>query len=250
MKLSYVFEQLMYGELAMVAMAGNEDQDVKEKNYRALGSHVEMGLTALYKRFNLKYGEITVKLVPDIFVYPLQSKYAVNEKRSTEVVRFIMDTVTNPYKDDILKILSVSTDKKCEFPMNNYTNDYSLFTPTMDTLRVPEDVVTNTTMTPEHYRTQTLRVKYQADHPRFMPSIQQSFFDPELTNIELPDAHLQALLYFVASRVNNPIGMGQEFNAGNNWAAKYEQECLRLEFDGNEINDSATQDRARRNGWV
>lgn len=249
MKLSQVFEQLTQGELSQVAIGGNGTTgQVAEANYRAVGNHVMLGLTSLYKRFNLKQSRLVVQLMPDIFTYPLQSKYALNNRGSTEPMRWILDSPTALFKDDIIKIHKVSTGSGYYFPINDAMDPYSVVTPTMDSIRVPADVVNATIALDALYSTTILQVEYQANHPNFVPRV--NYFDPAHTNIELPYSHLQALLYFVASRVHNPIGMGQEFNAGNTWFAKYEAECQRLEADGAEIDNAAQVDRASRGGWI
>ena len=74
--------------------------------------------------------------------------------------------------------------------------------------------------------------------------------NPETMELELPYSHLEALLYFVASRVHNPMGMANEFHAGNSWAAKYEAECMKLQQQNLEIDESNDSDRISRNGWV
>lgn len=248
MKLSEIFEQLSYGELRQLHIGGAEEGQITEDNYRAVSNHVKLGLTSLYKRFDLKRGRVLVQLMDGMFSYHLQSRYAVNAKGSNAPTRWVVDTVNAPFRDDIIKILAVTSDTGAEFPLNAYADCYSVVTPTMDSIRVPEDVVNAASNLPDQYKTTQLLIDYQANHPVFIPRL--GFIDPEMTNIELPATHLQALLYFVASRVYNPIGMGQEFNAGNNWAQRYELECRRLEDDGNEIDQGSQMDRASRNGWV
>lgn len=248
MQLSQIFEMLTTGELAQVFVGGATQGEITEANYRTMGNHVMLGLTSLYKRFNLKQGRINLQLQEDQTTYPLHSRYAVQGKRSLEPVRWIQDTSDEVFMDDILKILSVTGDAGVEFPLNDYTDCYSVMTPTMETVRVPLDVVNYTTGTPEIWKTANLLITYQANHPAIVPPL--GFFDPQLTVVELPQSHVQALLYYVASRVNNPIGMGQEFNAGNTWFVKYENECVRLGADGDQIDNTVWNDRARRNGWV
>lgn len=247
-KLSEIFEQLTYGELSQVALGGAEQGGIlSEATQRKVMSHIKLGLTSLYKRFNLKQGRLTLQLFPDVDTYPLLGKYAVSS-RGVEPKRWIVDTTTAPYGEDILKILAVTGDSGYGFELNNYADDFSIITPAMDILRVPTLVLNPTNDVAACYLTSQLQITYQADHPKFPGTL--SFLDPERVNIELPASHTQALLYFVASRVHNPIGMGQEFNAGNNWAQRYEAECKRLENDGNEIDEGAQIDRVRRNGWV
>ena len=248
MKLSQIFEQLTAGELAQVGIGGSANGEITEANYRAVGNHVMLGLTSLYKRFNLKQNMLNLQLQSGQALYPLHSRYALQNSRSTEPVRWIRDITDNVFTDDILKINSVVGEQGIEFSLNDYTDMYSIMTPTLETLRVPLEVVDGVSGTPEIWMTDNLLVTYQANHPAIVPVM--GFFDPELVVVELPQSHLQALLYFVASRVNNPIGMGQEFNAGNTWFLKYENECQRLGTDGHQIENTTHNMRARKNGWV
>lgn len=234
----------------MLALGGLESEGkIAEAKQRQVMSHVTLGLTALYKRFNLKEGRLVLTLQDGQTLYPLQSKFAVNGVRSVEPVRYITDTVSVPFKDDILKIERViADDTKFELALNNEADLYSCFTPAMDTLRIPEEMVLAGMELPDEYKTDTLTVIYRADHPYPVPRL--GYFDPERVNIELPNSHLQALLYFVASRVHNPIGLTNEFNTGNNYNAKYEAECKQLEGDGLEIDQGNSHNRLRSKGWV
>jgi len=247
-KLSEIFEQLTTGELSQVHLGGAAHGEITEENHRAVANHVKLGLTSLYKRFTLKHARLTVQLFPTVETYPLLSKYATNGK-GTEPVRWILDTAGALYSEDILKILTVTGDEGVVFPLNNYTDDFSIITPTMDSIRVPLIIRNPLHGTiPKEYMTSKLVLDYQANHPNFVTPTGN--LDPERVMIELPASHVQALLYFVASRVHNPIGMGQEFNAGNHWAQRYEVECQRLENDGNEIDTGGLVDRIRRGGWA
>lgn len=248
MKLSQIFEQLTSGELRQLKIGGAEVGEIEESNYRAITNHVVLGLTALYTRFNLKENRAKVLIQPDRFTYPLQSKYAVFGP-GLEPIRWVIDTADDKFGDDILKIERViAVDTDVEFPLNDYNSAYSVFTPTMDTIRLPTLVVDPTDELDPQLKTTSVLVIYRANHPSIMPRL--GFFDPQLTEVDLPMSHLQALLWFVASRVNNPIGMSNEFNAGNNYAAKYEMECKRLENAGLDIDTVVTTNRAQRNGWV
>lgn len=248
MKLSYLFELLTQGELSQVFVGGTQSGEILEKSYRTMGNNVFLGLTALYKRFNLKFNSLDVQLMPGRYTYPLLQKYAVNDQYSKELVRFILDTPTDKFKGDVLKVWGVQTDAKNGLAMNDYIDGRAIETPALNVIRVPMDIVDGTGDLPDYFKTSKLNVTYVANHPQFVPTV--GYFDPELTEIELPDSHVQALLYYVASRINNPIGMGAEFNAGNNWAARYEQECRRLEDDGNEVQRSGQIDVIRRGGWA
>jgi hypothetical protein len=57
-------------------------------------------------------------------------------------------------------------------------------------------------------------------------------------------------LYFVASRVHNPIGMTNEFHAGNSYAAKYEQACMLLDMKNLQVDQGSENTKLRDRGFV
>ena len=116
MKLAEVFSQLAYGELSQVVLGEHAEGEVNESHYPALVAHLNLGLTALYTRFNLKEGRVTVPLVPDTLSYP----------------------ITAP---DLLKIERVYTDAGCELGLNDLADSYALSTPSTTVLTVPAEIV-------------------------------------------------------------------------------------------------------------
>lgn len=248
MKLSYIFELLTQGELSQVFVGGEQTGQILEKSYRTMGNNVFLGLTALHKRFNLKFNSLDLKLIEGQYKYPLLQKFAVNDQYSKEPVRFILDTPTDKFKGDILKVWGVQTASGNGLVLNDYMNGLAIQSSALNVINVPMGIVDGHNDLPDYYKTGTLKVTYVANHPQFVPSV--GYFDPQMTEIDLPDSHLQALLYYIASRVSNPIGMGAEFNAGNNWSARYEAECQNLEARGNMVDRSGQIDVIRRGGWA
>ena len=248
MKLIEVFNQLTYGELSQMSIGGIENGEINENNYYAILSHINLGLTALYKRFPLKEGRLTLALKQGRFTYPVTSTYAVNNTKSAELVRYIEDTSTEKFVDDIHKIESVFTDTGFELALNNEADMYSVRTPSATVLSVPPVIVANGADLPDEYKTSKLTVVYRANHP--IIDQDAGSFDPSTYEVQLPYSHLEALLYFVASRINNPIGMVNEFHAGSSYAAKYEQACQQLEVSNMRVDQFSQPDRISRNGWV
>lgn len=248
MKLQEIFDQLSTNELSQLAIGGQPAGVINSHNYKQILNHINLALTTLYRRFHLKEGQIQVALQPDTSVYVLKSDYAVSAQRSKQAVRYIVDSTAAPFHDDVIKIKRVLTDLGYEMPLNNVDNPISCLTPSLTTLAVPDVLLHPTSKTPKELITSHLGVTYQAAHP--VLTLPLGLFDPHRVEIELPYSHLQALLYFVASRVNNPVGMGQEFNAGNNYAARFEAECKGLEAANIEIDQSSQPNRLRRHGFV
>lgn len=248
MKLSEIFEQLTYGELSQLNIGGGEDGAINEANYPRILAHINLGMNALYKRFTLKEGRVRLQLIPGITMYLLNSKFAATNRRSREPVKYIQDTEANPFEDDVQKIEKVMTDSGFELHINNEAEYYSVFTPSLHSLRVPLDLVDQSMDLTDDLKTQGLNVVYRAGHKNI--TIGNGFFDPARVEVDLPDTHLEALLLFVASRVYNPIGMQNEFNAGNNYAAKYEQACQYLEALNLQVDVGSQSTALVRNGWV
>lgn len=223
MKLQEIFDQLTYGELSQLSIGGSEQGEISEANYPRVLAHINLGLTELYKRFNLKEKRLVVPLQRNADVYQLNV-------------------------DDILKIERVITDSEFEMTLNHESDPYSCFTPSLKSLRIPELVMNQGSSLPDELKTTALTVVYRANHPKIV--IRFGYIQPERVEVELPSSHLQALLYFVASRAHNPIGMTNEFNAGNNWNMKYERACQELEAEGLQVDRGINNLRLNRNGWV
>lgn len=247
MKLKEIFDALTYGELSQVNIGGGEDGAISEANYPRILSSINLGLGALYRRFLVKESTVMIALQNEQTTYQLHSDYAVANRRSRET-KYLVDSTAHPFKDDVAKIERVYTDDKYELLLNDRSNEESLFTPTMTTLVIPEIMVSVDLDTPDHLKTTHLKVAYRAEHVPIVIPI--GFFDPARVDVELPYAYLNPLLYFVASRVHNPIGMVNEFNAGNNWNAKYEQACAMLEQQNIKVDQGSQNTGIQRNGWV
>lgn len=247
MNLKTIFEQLAYGPLSQARIGGEEQGVINEANARQILGHVNLGLTSLYRRFLLKQGKTVVALQPNQTTYVLSSRFAVANIRSREPVRHILDDAFNPFKDDVLKIDEVLANDY-PLPLNQSIELYSCSTPTMSTLEVPIEIVNQSSVLPEEFKTDRLTVKYRARHPDLVLPI--GMYAPERIQVELPDSHLEALLWYVASLVHNPIGMTNEFHAGNSYMAKYEAACLELENRGLRIDTAQNNQRFRNNGWV
>lgn len=248
MKLQDIFEGLSGTEFSQLSFGGQPAGVINEHNYKQVLTNINMGVTALFGRFNLKEGRIQVALKPGQTIYHLKSDYAVAKRRSQQPVRYIEDTVDNPFLDDIMKITRVLTDTNNEMVLNDVDDQYSVLTPNLTTISVPSTMANQDSNTPYWLRCGHITVIYRAAAP--VLNVPIGPFDPNRIETELPYTHLEALLYFVASRVNNPIGMSNEFHAGNNYAAKFEQACMQLTNQGMAVDQGAGNTRLQRKGFV
>lgn len=231
MTLQDIFDQLMYGELSQISVGGAEAGEISKANYPRIMAHITLGLTTLYKRFQLKEGTVVIKVLPGV------NKYTLDSNGDTV---FVTGPNDEDFDNDVLKIEEVITDLGVSLPVNDRNNPYSVQTPNHTTLVTPSKWKDG--VVPE-----TLTVVYRANHPAIR---NRTNFRPSNVSVELPESYLEALLLFVVSRINNPIGMTNEFHAGNSYAAKFEQECARLEMVNLQIDQGQTNSRLHAGGWV
>lgn len=248
MKLQEVFDQLTTSELSQLAIGGSGAGRIAEADYPVVVKHVSLALTALYKRFYLKEGRVDLSMVVGRSVYPIHNKYAVSNTKSKEPVKYLLDSATDKFQNDIHKIESVLTDAGFEIPLNDVTEPLSITTTSPTILRIPTALVNQARDIPEPYKTGQLTVVYRANHPALV--YDENYFDPETIELELPESHLEALLLYVASRAMTPTGMVNEFSAGNNYASKYEMACQQLEQFGYQLDHNNSNTRLLRNGWI
>lgn len=248
MNLQEVFDQLTHGELSQLSIGGNEAGVINSANYNRLVPHVNLGLTALYKRFPLKENRLSLELQSTRTTYPLHSNYAVSSKTSKEAVRYIKDTASTAFKDDIHKIERVYAESGYEFSLNDDTDPYGMFTPSATVLRIPTDITTQSMDLPDELKSSLVEVVYRANHPLVIAD--GADLEPDMIELELPYSHLEPLLLFIASRIHTPTGMMNETNMGNTYFAKYEAACQQLEMTNLRVDQGSQNSRLYQNGWV
>ena len=250
MTLEDIYNQLSYGELRMLFLGGTDiDNPNKggmpiESFLQMLGS-IQLGLTELHKRFALREGYFNLIMMPNVRTFSLTSDFAISAS-SSNPVRYIDDTEM-PFTDNLHKVIrcyGMKNEKKIELPLNEISNHAALRTPSYNQLTVPIDPK----VAPWLLETRVIDVVYRANHPEINKYIANDA--PLITPIYLPESHLEALLYYVASRVFNPIGMIPDaVHEGNNYMQKFEQSCARLKMDNYEIDQDAVNDKLSHRGF-
>lgn len=248
MKINEVFDALRFGELSQLSLATADDGDIPESKYPMLLSHIQLGLTALHKRFPLREGRVTLTLQPGQAEYKLTADYALTNRYARMPVKYLDDTA-EPFRDTMLKLERIILDSGRDLPLNQEGNQWSAFTPRLNFLRLPDELVAQGSDIPDWLKTEKLVLVFRDNHPK----IDVEDFDIEDSTIDLPDSHLEPLLYYVAARVHNPIGTvgpSNEGQVGMSWSARYEAACKELEGTNLRVDRVADNTRLERNGWV
>lgn len=214
MLLQTVVDHLKTGELALSNLGGNDEDGLYSNNLNTVINHINLGLIDLYKRFNLSLKEVYVDQYAHIQKYSLHTKHAYSNDTS-KATKYISDTEDDPFKNDILHIVSVVNEKGCPLPLNDSNSCDSIFTPKYNVIQNPCPVDGN-----------TLIVVYRA-----APELLQANCD--LTQeIELPITFLDVLLYYVAYRVKASRPDQESIIESNNYLSKYEASIQVIKMEG------------------
>lgn len=237
MKLSEVFEMLQYGELANLSLSGDIDEPtgIREEDYPVLISHINLALTDLHTKFNLKEREVTIQQYEGISYYELDSKYAQSNTTSMEPIKYISDSEYEPFVDDVIRINAAFNEIGCELPINDENDCTSIFLNSYKRIQIPKPEPEN-----------AIVLTYRANHPKLSVST------PDLdTEVEVPAYCVEALLSYVASRVHTQRTSQEAQGLAVNLMAKYNLICQQLE-EKNVLHNSPsnTNFKLGERGWV
>lgn len=237
MKLYEVFEMLQYGELANVSVSGNIDEEVgiRTEDYPLLISHINLALTDLHTKFNLKEREVTIQQYEGISYYELDSKYAQSNTASMEPIKYISDSEFDPFLDDVIRINAAFNEVGCEVPINDENDCRSIFLNSYKRIQIPKPESEN-----------AIVLTYRANHPKL--SVSTPDLDAE---VEVPAYCVEALLSYVASRVHTQRTSQEAQGLAVNLMAKYNLICQQLE-EKNVLHNSPsnTNFKLGERGWV
>lgn len=224
MLLKEILDALRYGELSQMSIGGQDPGVINQKNFTIIANHLNLGMTVLAQRFLLKENRLEVPLVPGEYEYTIKAP-------------------------DFLKVQRIYADTGYEFNLNDLADRYSILNSTPKVLKLPHAVVDQKDNLPAALKTKNLLVIYRGK-PMPLDVDGCAISDEEDLEVELPHPFLEPLCYYVASRLNNPVGMVNEFHAGNTYMAKYEAACRRLEQDNMAVDRASERERFERKGWI
>jgi hypothetical protein len=217
MTLQEIFDLLTFGELAQLSIGGGEAGVIDDKNMAKILPHINLGLTAIYKRFNLKNSSLMLPLSEGQQIYSL-------------------------LQEDIIKIEEVYAPDQVQISLNDPIDPNGCSTSSDKTLIVSSHII-NVLKYPY------LNIVYRANHPKLVAD--DGFVDVDAIKIEMPDSYIELLLYFVAARLLSSTGSGQfEGLASMQYMQKYENACQQMLNWNPQYESSREVPRIVANGWV
>jgi len=248
MKLSKIYEALVASEIFTYDLVDDEGSLRNEVKPR-INRLINLGLSKLYELFVIREDTLKLNVTSDIQRYFLTCDNAQSKNPNG----YILDS-DNPFKGDILELLRIKLPDGTvrtlngESPTQNTIRDVYhnvhvstapslISTPSSDELLfgfIPEEGI--------------YEIVYKAD------AIPVSMNAAITTEVRLPNTYLNALCYFVASKMYNPAGaesIGRSmFHEGNNWSSKFNEECRQLKENLAGNKTSIAQSNFQRGGWV
>ena len=237
--LQSLFNTLALGELSNTKL--NTDGKIAPDNYATLVSHVNLGLIELFKQFNIRQNTVRLYQHPDVFRYYLRVEHLGDVEEMDDWTYLLYDE-DEPFKNDLVKVLSITDDLQSNYPINDYNCDYTILTPESDIL------VMNPVDTP--LVPLVFDITYQSLHPVIV--FDPKDFKPEDIILHIPAAIEEALLAYIACRVfqgiNSSVSEGTTTPAMT-YSAKYEMACLKITAFSLVPDNDDSGLQFRKNGW-
>jgi hypothetical protein len=206
-----IFRSLSHGHLSNLSIGGEGSGEIPVQHRGRVTSLLNDALTEIHGRFNLSEKELIIRATSDRTQYPLRAVHAMSQSGSE--AKFIMDTLSDPFTGDVLKLLVAADEGGYEVPINDPGADFSLFTPTYDLLEIPAP------LTGDFYY-----LIYQANHA-------EMFHDAEnpdnalYQNVRLPSVLYPAVEAFVASKIYGNIAGAEQSAKGAELFGLYDMIC-------------------------
>ena len=215
-------------------LGNGELGSIPDTKYMQVISAVNLGLTELYKRFPVRIKEVIIREFSHITDYKLDSRYAEYAGSTSTFPKYIMDSPSQLFRDDVLLIEEVFNEDGMEIPLNDSGLRYSIFITGYNSFMHPYPDDEN-----------VLSILYRANSEKIL-------YTPEIdlnnTYIDVPDHLTEALLNYVAYRLFGAVNLNSAEATG--YYAKFEASCNLLNNLGLVYKQEQLNMKLENNGWV
>lgn len=250
MFLNEIHDQLCAAEFSQMFIG--EGSELNATAIPKVNTIIQAALNDLNKHFTIRENYLLLRTKLGKDTYELTPANAVS---SGNPFAFIIDSVEDPFKGDIMQIINMKD-----------SNGNSLWMNTDVAYRVPQESIYgrspdfytfrginllsyNTIKLHQNHDLGDVLVQYKAKAPKF-----DTTQAPDTVYLDVPDHYLNALVYFVASKWFSPkgnesVGQGM-FHEGNNYTQKYINEVNELKANMGSIASMGETTAFQRGGWV
>lgn len=204
MNLRQLIDHLVQNNLYQFNMAKNEQ-------FPAIINALNLELTQLYSRYPVLEKDVAFRRFPEISLYHLTRRYCRSNDESKELYKYILDTRDNPFLGDVLKIENAYTESGQHIVLNDNNNPRSWFTPSFDTIQIPNTTDIDT-------RIAIIGYKAKPEH-----------IDPNTTDFEkdiyIPSYLEEPMIYGITMRVAERLPTQTGMQVVQMAQAKYKELC-------------------------
>lgn len=204
MNLRQLIDHLVQNNLYQFNMAKNEQ-------FPAIINALNLELTQLYSRYPVLEKDVAFRRFPEISMYHLTRRYCRSNDESKELYKYILDTRDNPFLGDVLKIENAYTESGQHIVLNDNNNPRSWFTPSFDTIQIPNTTDIDT-------RIAIIGYKAKPEH-----------IDPNTTDFEkdiyIPSYLEEPMIYGITMRVAERLPTQTGMQVVQMAQAKYKELC-------------------------
>lgn len=235
--LDELFTLLATGEFSNISLSRNSTGGINESEYAKVIGHINLGMVELYKRFKLMENELTLSVTPERALYFLADDRIITVPAGT-IDQYITLTSEQTYLNIIEVTGAFDTDGN-ELTMNNRFSTPSIQQQGLNVLKISK--VTEAL---------SMNIVYQA-HPTKI--VLDDDFDPKTYLLYISDVIIEALLYYVASRIYKPTG-GNNSTANADKSISYQQQyelsCQKIDLFGLGIQNCDSENKFETQGWA
>lgn len=234
MLLKDLIDELNLSELNSANLGDNDAEGITPFNYEKVITYINSALTDIYTRYPLRIREVLLTQQSTRTLYKLDKAFAESNTSSTEPVKYL-DDLADPFDNLLVKVEEVYNEIGLPVPLNDMTDNDSVFTPNLNTLQIP-------------YPVQDARISviYRSLHPR----LEKTGVDVLNQEIDLPHSYAQVLINYVNYKQKSSFD-GVEMQQQAALAFKvYENSLMLLESTGLIVQDNLTTTKLELRGWV
>lgn len=205
MTLQECLDRLARGKISNLSIC--EKGKIKEQALPRVIDALNEALLRLYTVLPLKQNSLIIKLYEGRTEYPLTSAHSITlleGNRYDPYKYYVMDTLENPFLDDIINIEEVFDDLNRHRPLNDPTCSLSVYTPQHNFISTP--------ISPTG---RLLNIIYRAKHTVITPM-------DLLCEIDIPDNLQGALLSYVAYMLHSTLNTELAVQNSQKYLAEYQ----------------------------
>lgn len=236
MTLQDIFDQIEGTELRNLYIGSSSGGHIATSDYPTIINHINLGLIELYKKFPIKFRELTLQLYDYITLYDLITDRT--ESVGTLSPLYIIDGSLEPayqFTGDILLITNVYNEVGDEFPLNDMNIETSIMTPEPNVIQMQYPASEN-----------TLSIIY-----RCMPQRIDNTTTLLTTSVPLPLQFLEAISAWIGYRHFAGKGVNPQSNPeAMFWYGQFLKAIGEIKQDGTFQAEMTFNLRFGDNGWV